>query len=164
MIALVVAAARNGAIGKENKLLWHLPNDLRFFKNLTWGSVVIMGRKTFESVNKPLPGRLNIVVTRNQSWTHEGVVVCNSLDEAVQAARQADYKTVFVIGGADIYRQSMSIADVIYLTSVHADLEGDVFFPNPDPMQWELVQTDHQLADEKNKWAHCFERWERIKQ
>ena len=164
MIALVVAAALNGAIGKENKLLWHLPNDLRFFKNLTWGSVVIMGRKTFESVNKPLPGRCNIVVTRNQSWTHEGVVVCTSLDEALQTARQADYKTIFIIGGADIYQQSMSVADQIYLTRVHADLEGDVFFLDPDPMVWERVQTDHQPADEKNAWAHSFERWERIKQ
>jgi dihydrofolate reductase len=164
MIALVVAAARNGAIGKENKLLWHLPNDLRFFKNLTWGSVVIMGRKTFESVNKPLPGRLNIVITRNQSWKHEGVRVCGSLDEALHVAHQAGYKTIFIIGGADIYSQSMPLADQIYLTRVHADLEGDVFFPDPDPLIWERVQTDHHSADEKNTWAHNIERWERIKQ
>lgn len=161
MIILVVAAAKNNAIGKDNQLLWHLPNDLRFFKNTTWGSVVIMGRKTFESVNKPLPGRLNIVVTTNASWSAENVLVAASLGDAITQAQQAGYKTIFIIGGGEIYRQSMSIADQIILTRVDTSPEADTFFPEMAPEDWRLEKKDDHSKDEKHAFDYSFQVWAR---
>jgi len=159
MIALVVAAAENNAIGKNNQLLWHLPNDLRFFKNCTWAGVVIMGRKTFESVNKPLPGRLNIVVTGNENWAAEGVLVAQNLSEAIAKAEEQNFKEISIIGGGEIYRQSMSIADKIILTRVHASFDADTFFPEIDPKQWSLAQTQRHTRDEKHAFDYSFEVW-----
>ena len=162
MISLVVAASTNNAIGKNNQLLWHLPNDLKFFKNTTWGGVVIMGRKTFESVNKPLPGRLNIVITSNKDWTAENVVTANSLEEALEKATAAHYKEIFIIGGGEIYRQSMAIANRIYLTRVHTQIDGDTFFPELKEAEWKMVAATECKADEKNAFDHTIEIWERI--
>ena len=161
MISLVVAAAENNAIGKNNQLLWHLPNDLKFFKNLTWGSVVIMGRKTFESVNKPLPGRTNIVITRQKNWKADGVMVACHLSDALEKAKAAGVKEVFVIGGGQIYNEALTLAHRIYLTRVHAHLEGDVFFPMLDTNFWELIEKKEWEADEKHAYDYAFERWER---
>src|SRR5687768_10098313 len=124
MISLVVAAASNNAIGKNGQLLWHLPKDLKFFKNTTWGMPVLMGRKTFEAVGKPLPGRINIVITNQQNWNVAGVQVAKNLEEAMQAASKTNCKEVFVIGGGEIYKQTINNADRIYMTRVHANLEG----------------------------------------
>lgn len=162
MISLVVAASTNNAIGKNNQLLWHLPNDLKFFKNTTWGGVVVMGRKTFESVNKPLPGRLNIVITSNKDWTAESVVTANSLEEALEKAIAAHYKEIFIIGGGEIYRQSLAIANRIYLTRVHTQIDGDTFFPELKPTEWKLVSATECIADEKNAFDHTIEVWDRI--
>ncbi|RYF82224.1 MAG: dihydrofolate reductase [Chitinophagaceae bacterium] len=159
MISLIVAASENNAIGKNNQLLWHLPKDLKFFKNCTWGMVVIMGRKTFESVGKPLPGRLNIVVTSNEAWKAEGVQTAASLQDAIQKATFANFKEIFIIGGGEIYRQALPIAHKVYLTRVHATIEGDTFFPALDEAAWELTHKDELKADEKHAYDFSFEVW-----
>lgn len=159
--SLLVAAAENNTIGKNNQLAWHLPNDLKFFKNITWGMPVVMGRKTFESVNKPLPGRFNIVITRQKNWQAEGVIVSASLDDALQKAAETNCKEVFIIGGGEIFKQSMDLADKIYLTKVHAEVEGDTFFPVIDETKWELANSQHFGADEKHKYAYSFQTWKK---
>ena len=161
IISLVVAAAENNAIGKDNQLLWHLPNDLKFFKNITWGMVVIMGRKTFEAVNKPLPGRINIVITRQADWNAEGTIAATDLQDALQKAKATNCNEIFVIGGGEIYKQSMEIADKIYITRVHAALDGDTFFPEIDESKWQLISNQDFEADEKHKYAYSFQTWER---
>lgn len=161
MISLVVAASSNNAIGKNNQLLWHLPNDLKFFKNTTWGSVVIMGRKTFESVNKPLPGRLNIVITRQASWQNEGIIKVGSLTAAIQYAEQENFKEIFIVGGGEIYKEALPLADRIYMTRVHAEIDGDTFFPQINEEEWQLQSAQLFEADEKNKFAHTIEIWDK---
>lgn len=161
-ISLVVAASENNAIGKNNQLLWHLPNDLKFFKNITWGFPVIMGRKTFEAVNKPLPGRTNIVITTNPNWNAETVITVSNLEDAIQKAAETNSKQGFIIGGGEIYKQSMDIADSIYITRVHADLEGDTFFPVIDKSKWRLTSNQYFEADDKHAYSYSFQIWEKI--
>jgi dihydrofolate reductase len=161
IISLVVAASQNNAIGKNNQLLWHLPNDLKFFKNTTWGMVVIMGRKTYESVNKPLPGRINIVITRKPDWKAEGVVTANDLQDALKKAADTNCKEAFVIGGGEIYKWAFSIADKIYITRVHATLDGDTFFPEINNAEWKLVSNEDFKKDEKHQYDYSFQTWER---
>ena len=159
MISLLVAAAENNAIGKDNKLLWHLPKDLRFFKNTTWGMVVIMGRKTYEAVDKPLPGRVNIVITTQPDWQRENVLSAKNLADALQQAAATNCKEIFIIGGGEIYKQSMEIADKIYMTRVHATLAGDTFFPAIDEAKWNLKENIDFEADEKHAYAFSFQQW-----
>ncbi|MGG9971287.1 dihydrofolate reductase [Ferruginibacter sp. SUN002] len=160
-ISFVVAASENNAIGKDNQLLWHLPNDMRFFKNTTWGSVVIMGRKSFESMGKALKGRINIVITRQQDWKAEDVVVASDLQDALKKAEAANCKEIFIIGGGEIYRQSLDIADKIYLTRVHTTIEGDTFFPELDKSKWELISNEDFKKDEKHLYDYSFQILER---
>ncbi len=159
VISLIVAAAENNAIGKNNQLLWHLPNDLKFFKNTTWGMPVIMGRKTFESVNKPLPGRFNIVITRQAGWKAEGVMVAADLTDALKKVEETNCKEAFIIGGGEIYKQGIEIAGKIYLTRVHAVLDGDTFFPVVDESKWQLNANQDFAADDKHKFAYSFQTW-----
>lgn len=161
IISLVVAAAENNAIGKNNQLLWHLPNDLKFFKNLTWGMVVVMGRKTYEAVDKPLPGRVNIVITRQEDWKKEGTITASDFSEALTIAEETHFKEVFVIGGGEIYKQAMTIADKIYITRVHANLEGDTFFPVINEAEWKLVSNEDFEKDAKHQYSYSFQLWER---
>jgi dihydrofolate reductase len=166
IISLIVAASTNNAIGKDNKLLWHLPNDMKFFKNTTWGMPVIMGRKTFESfAGDALPGRFNFVVTHNRDYrAHRGKVqVCPSLPSAIQYAKETDCKEAFVIGGAQIYKEAMPLADKIYMTRVDAVLEGDTFFPEIDVKDWGLNSELSFPADEKHAYAYSFQLWQRKK-
>lgn len=163
MLSLVVAASLNHAIGKNNQLLWHLPNDLRFFKNTTWGCPVIMGRKTFESVGKPLPGRTNIIITRQTDWQSTGTIVANNLDHALQLAKDTGCTDAFIIGGGEIYQLSMQMADRVYLTLVHTNIDGDTYFPPLDPNNWQLHQGHHLPADEKNAFATTYQIWDRIR-
>ena len=158
-ISLVVAAAENNAIGKNNQLLWHLPNDLKFFKNTTWGMVVIMGRKTFEAVNKPLPGRVNIVITRQPDWKREDTIIAENLNGALQIAAETHFKEAFVIGGGEIYKQAMTVADKIYITRVHATLEADTFFPVIDEKGWELISNEDFKKDAKHQYDYSFQTW-----
>jgi dihydrofolate reductase len=155
MIALVVAMAENNVIGKDNKLIWHLPADLKHFKQITSGHPIIMGRKTFESIGKPLPNRTNIIVTRQTELEVAGCLVANSLAEALMLAQQLDSE-VFVIGGAEIYQQALFLADTIYVTKVHHSFEGDTFFPEIDSVLWQEVSREKHEPDEKNSYPYSF--------
>ncbi len=159
IISLIVAASENNAIGKYNTMLWHLPEDLKFFKNTTWGMPVIMGRKTFESVGKPLPGRPNIIVTTNQNWNAENTITTASVEDAIKAADETNAKEIFITGGGEIYKQTLPIADKVYLTRVHTVIDGDVFFPEMDSNTWKVFFEKHVKADEKNKFDMTFQTW-----
>jgi dihydrofolate reductase len=161
MLSLLVAADENNIIGKDNKLPWHLPNDLKYFKNQTWAMPILMGRKTFESIGKPLPGRKSIVITRSNEWKHAGVDTVHSIEEAIAAAQQSGVKEIFVIGGAEIFKTSFPNANRIYLTRIHHRFDGDVHFPEISTKDWNLVQNRFCQADEKNQYAHTFQVWER---
>jgi dihydrofolate reductase len=163
MISFIVAASENNAIGKDNQLLWHLPNDMRFFKNTTWGMPMIMGRKTFESMNKKFPGRANIVITRQKDWTREGVIVTASIDEAVAKAKETNAREIFIIGGGEIFKEAIPIADTIYMTRVHAILEGDAFFPAIDEKEWEMVKNEEHEQDLKHAYSYSFQTWKQKK-
>jgi len=159
-LSLIVAMSANRVIGKDNGLIWHLPNDLKFFKTKTMGKPMIMGRNTFESIGKPLPGRTNIVVTRNQTYSADGIVVTHSLEQALTLARDIAVKDnveeVMIIGGAQIYEQSLKMADRLYLTKVHAHLEGDAFFPEFNMDDWQEVERQDFKASEKNTFDYSF--------
>ena len=139
-VTLIAAIDENSVLGKDNQLIWHLPEDLKRFKRLTTGHAIIMGRKTFESLPKALPNRHNIVVTRNQSYSKEGITVCHSLEAAIECAKED--KEPFVIGGGQIYKQAIELADVIELTKIHAQFEGDVFFPKIDIEKWSVEKKE----------------------
>ncbi|WP_293301595.1 dihydrofolate reductase [Pedobacter sp. UBA4863] len=157
-LGLVVAISSNNAIGKDNQLLWHLPADLKHFKSITSGHTIIMGRKTYDSIGKPLPNRRNIVITRQKGLQIEGIEVVNSLAEALSLCKQEE---VYIIGGAEIYRQAISLCDKIELTRVHQDFDADAFFPELDNATWEEVWKEDHLPDEKNKFAYTFSTLER---
>ena len=159
MISLLVAASANNAIGKDNQLLWNLPNDMKFFKDTTWGMPVVMGRKTYESMDKPLTGRINVVITRQPGWNAEGTVVSGNLDDAIKKAAETNCKEIFIIGGGEIFKLAIEIADKIYMTRVHANFDGDTFFPEIDENKWELVANQDFQADEKHKFAYSFQTW-----
>jgi len=162
IISLLVAADEGNLIGKDNALPWHLPNDLRYFKNLTWGMPILMGRKTFDSIGKPLPGRTSIVITRNTEWQHEGVIIVHSIEAAVEAAAARGAREIFVIGGAEIFAASFPMAQRLYLTRVHHHFEGDAFLPPVDTNQWRLIRSRDCAPDEKNAYAHSFQVWEKM--
>ena len=160
-ISLLLAADENNVIGKDNALPWHLPNDLKYFKNLTWGMPVLMGRKTYESIGKPLPGRRNIVITRNQDFKADGVDVVRSIESAIGVANDSDIKEIFIIGGAEIFNTILPKANRVYLTRIHHRFDGDVFFPPLQETQWKLVKQRYCDAEEKNIYPHTFQVWER---
>jgi dihydrofolate reductase len=162
IISLVVAAASNNAIGKDGQMPWHLPNDMKHFKNVTWGMPVVMGRKTFESLGKALPGRKNIVITRQEGWTADNTVVVKSLEDALFVAGQTDAQEVMVIGGGEIYKAYFEKAKRIYMTRVEATPEADTFFPAIDGKQWQLISQRNHEADEKNPFNYSFQQWERL--
>jgi dihydrofolate reductase len=162
IISLVVAAASNNAIGKDGQMPWHLPNDMKHFKNVTWGMPVVMGRKTFESLGKALPGRKNIVITRQEGWTADNTVVVKSLEDALFVAGQTDAQEVMVIGGGEIYKAYFEKAKRIYMTRVEATPDADTFFPAIDGKQWQLISQRNHEADEKNPFNYSFQQWERL--
>ncbi len=153
MLSLIVAADRNNVIGKDNALIWHLPNDLRYFKEKTTGHAIIMGRRTFESVGKPLPNRRNIIITRNPGFKAEGCEVVTSLEAAMALVNPQDEN--FIVGGEEIYRQALPLADRVYLTRIDHAFEGDRHFPELGP-EWELTASTEGVLDEKNQFAHTF--------
>jgi dihydrofolate reductase len=160
MLSTIVAASENNVIGKDNQLLWHLPDDLKHFKRTTKGHHVIAGRKTFESQGNPLPHRTNIIVTRNPDYRAEGCIVVNSLDRALELA-QADDEP-FIIGGEQIYRMALPLVERIYLTRVHAEFEGDTFFPELDMDQWKEISRDYYSKDERNEYPFSIIILDRI--
>jgi dihydrofolate reductase len=164
VISLIVAASSNNAIGRNNELLWHLPIDLKFFKNTTWALPVIMGRKTFESVgSKPLSGRTNIIVSRQEGLKsdYENVWFAKSLDDAITLAKKLETKEIMIAGGAQIYEQAMPIANRIYLTRVHVHLDADAFFPAFPVDEWNLTQSKDFGADEKHAYSFSIQQWDR---
>ena len=161
-ISFIAALADNNVIGRDNRLPWHMPADLKRFKALTLGHHVIMGRKTFDEIKKPLPGRINVVVTRSVDFSPEGVAVARSIEEALAKAEASGDPEIFVIGGAEIFAQLMHRADRMHLTRVHAEPEGDTFFPEFDDVnEWQLVDAEHLEADEKNPHPYSFLTYER---
>lgn len=154
--SIIVAKSQNNAIGKDNQLLWHLPQDMRHFKQMTLGHHMIMGRKTFESIGKPLPGRELIVVTRNPDYQVPGCKIVGSIEEALDWAEQAGETEVLIAGGEQIYRAMLPVADKIYLTEVKTVLEGDTFFPELDKNEWKEIKRTAHPADEQHAYAYNF--------
>lgn len=150
--ALIVAMAKNQTIGIDNSLPWHLPKDLQYFKKVTMAKPIIMGRKTFESIGRPLPGRTNIVITRQSDYAGDGIVVVNSLQQALDKAEDisfvAGHEEVMVIGGAEIYQQALLQADRLYITHVHSDVDGDAFFPDINWNDWQEFEREDHFADD----------------
>ena len=158
-IVLVAAAAQNNALGKDNTLLWHLPDDFKRFKALTTGEFIVMGRKTFESLPGILPNRTHIVITRNRDFSNEGCLSAESLTDAL--AKVPDDRNAYIIGGGEIYKQAISIATKIELTRVHSEFGADTFFPEIDPDKWTMVFQEHHPADDRHKHAFSFETYVR---
>ena len=158
-VTLVVAVADSGVIGRDNSLPWHLPADLQRFKRITMGKPILMGRKTFESIGKPLPGRENIVVTRDTNYRRDGIRVVHDADSALRAAGVAP--EVMVIGGAELFRAFLPLAGRIHLTRVHGNIAGDVMWPALDERAWQVVEREVHPADERHAYAMTFEVWEK---
>jgi dihydrofolate reductase len=163
IVSIIVATSLNNAIGKNNQLLWHLPADLKFFKTTTMGCPVIMGRKTFQSIGRTLPGRTNVVVTRDKNFNADnqfGIIVVSSIDEALVKLHAE--KEVFIIGGGEIYNQTIGMVDTIYRTVVNTDIDGDVYFSEINPDEFNLVWEEKHEADEKNTFDYTYQKFERI--
>lgn len=165
-IALIVALSDNRVIGRNNQMPWHLPEDLKYFKRVTMGKTILMGRKTFESIGRPLPGRTNVVITRQRTWQADGVRVVHSLSEGLELATSLSLidanEEVIVIGGAQIYRETLPRAQRLYLTEVHAQIEGDTFFPEISDHEWrETGREDHQ-PEPANPYSHSFVVLDRV--
>jgi dihydrofolate reductase len=155
MIVMIAAVAENNALGKNNELVWHLPNDFKRFKELTSGHYIIMGRKTFESFPKPLPNRTHVVITRQLNYQPEGCIVVNSIENAIQACPENE--TIYIIGGGEIYNQALTLSDKIEITKVHGDFEADAFFPEIKAEDWELVQSDFNNKDERHLYDYTYQ-------
>ena len=156
-VVLIVAVAENGVIGRAGQLPWHLPDDLKRFKALTMGKPMLMGRRTFESIGRPLPGRTSLVLTRAANWiAPAGALAVHSLDDALAAARERDAAELAVIGGADVFRLALPLADRIELTRVHADLSGDVYFPPLDAREWRETEGVDHPADARHAYPMTF--------
>lgn len=159
-LSMIVATAQNRVIGRDNALPWYLPNDLKYFKQTTLGKPVIMGRKTYESIGKPLPGRTNIVITRQTDYQPEGVKVVHSVAEARDLAESVclidGQEEAMIMGGAEIYTLALSDADRLYLTEVHADVEGDAYFPEYDKTEWQEISREDFSAEGPNPYDYSF--------
>jgi len=160
VISLIVATSTNNVIGVQGDLPWRLSSDLKRFKALTMGKPIVMGRLTYESIGRPLPGRQNIVITRQREFVAKGCDVVRSIDEAIRVAGAAD--EIMIIGGGDIYRQFLPRAGRIYLTRVHADIDGDAFFPELAADEWRETSSEYHSADESNEFDIAFTRLDRL--
>jgi len=161
-LSILVILSTNNVIGRDNKLPWHMPADLKRFKNLTMGHHILMGRRTFDEIKKPLPGRINVVITRDHHFAAEGVAIARSIDEAISKAEATGDHEIFLIGGGEIFKQVIHRADRMYITRIHADIEGDTYFPEFDDVnEWKLVDAEHFEADEKNAYPYSFLTYER---
>lgn len=157
MIIMIAAVAENNALGKDNELVWHLPNDFKRFKELTTGHYIIMGRKTFESFPKPLPNRTHVVITRQKEYSPEGCIVVNSIENAIKVCPKD--APVFIIGGGEIYQQGLEYTDKIEITKVHAHFDADTFFPEIDLSNWELVTSKFNEKDEKHLFSFTYQTY-----
>ena len=164
VISFIAAIGKNNELGKGNTLVWDMPTDLQYFRDKTKGHTVIMGRKTFESIGHPMPERQNIIITRDKNYKTEGVEVVNSLDEALELSRATlNNEEIFIIGGAEIYRQAMDVADRLYVTHIDAEDKGaDTFFPEIIPVVWNEISHDERKKDENNPYDYTFSVYERF--
>lgn len=165
MISIIVAVAENNVIGKNNSLIWHLPADMKYFKEKTSGHCIITGRKNYESIPekfRPLPNRTNIVVTRQADYNAPGAIIVSSIEEAIEKAKQTGDTEIFIIGGAEIYKQFLRYADKIYLTTIYHSFEGDSFFPEWNAHEWRETNRIKGITDEKNIYSHDFITLEKI--
>lgn len=158
MISMIWAMGRDNALGCRNRMPWYLPADFAYFKKVTMGKPVIMGRKTFESIGKPLPGRTNVIITRDLSFKADGCIVADSMDKAREYTNGKD---VFIIGGAEIYKAFLPLADKLYITEIDKAFEADAFFPEIDYSQWLLISSEPGVKDEKNPFDYKFMVYER---
>lgn len=162
MISFVVAMDQNRVIGKDNDIPWHLPEDLKFFKRVTMGHPIVMGRKTYESIGKPLPGRENIIVTRNKDYEAEGCIILHSIDELKKWIDENKPEEVSIIGGAQLFKDTFPIADRLYITEIHHEVEGgDTFFPEFPESEWTLTSKEKGIKDEKNPYDYYFTVYDR---
>ncbi len=157
MITIIAAAAENNALGKDNQLIWHLPFDFKRFKEITTGHYIVMGRKTFESFPKQLPNRTHVIITRQKNYKAEGCIIVDSIEKAIENCPKRE--ELFIIGGAEIYKQSIDFADKIELTRVHASFEADAYFPKFDKNDWKLVFEEQHYKDEKHNYDYTFETY-----
>ncbi len=162
-LSMIAAMSQNRVIGLDNQMPWHLPADLQFFKKTTLGCPIIMGRKTYDSIGRPLPGRLNIILSRDAKLKIEGCSVVSSLDDALTLAKETKTKEVFITGGAHIYDKFLDKADRLYLTLIDASFEGDTFFPDYNQYKWHEIERVEHIADEKNPHPYTFITLERIR-
>lgn len=165
-ISIIVAVGSNRAIGKNNSLIWHLPADMKFFKEKTTGHCIITGRKNYESIPekfRPLSNRTNIIITRQRDYHAPGTIVTGSIEEAIEKAKQLGDKEVFIIGGGDIFKQSLHLADTLYLTEIEESFDADVFFPQLNRQEWQEVERVKGIRDEKNKYDYSFVTYKRKK-
>jgi dihydrofolate reductase len=162
IISLIAAIDIKGGIGKDNRLPWHLQMDIKRFKSLTMGHHIVMGRKTFESIGKLLPGRTMVVVTRNPKYQPIGCIIAKSIEDALEIVKKNHETEVFIIGGGEIFKQAMDLADKIYLTRVNTDAYADVFFPNIEPSIWKLTYYKEIASDKQNEYASMFSIFIRI--
>ncbi len=161
IISCIVAVANNNVIGKDNDIPWYLPNDLKYFKKRTLNHHILMGRKCYESIGKPLPKRTNVIITRDPFFISSNCIVCRSIEEALSTAYDNNEEEVFIIGGGTIYDQTQNIWDKLYLTEVDLDVEGDVFFPKIDLAEWDLISSEDHPKDEKNAFNYSFKVYQR---
>ncbi|MDP5105965.1 MAG: dihydrofolate reductase [Polaribacter sp.] len=162
MITIIAAIAKNNALGKNNELIWHLPEDLKRFKKITSGHYILMGRNTFESIGKPLPNRTTIIITRNKNYFKDGCLIANSLEAAIELANKEE--KIYIIGGAQIYKYAIenNLADALDITLVHHQFEADAFFPEIDDTIWKETKREDFKADEKNKFDYSFISYRKI--
>lgn len=163
--SIIVAVAENNVIGKDNTLIWHLPADMKFFKEKTTGHCIITGRKNYESIPakfRPLPNRTNIVITRQNDYDAPGAIVVSSLEDALQKAKETGDNEIFIIGGGEIFKQGLHLADTLYVTHIHHTFIGDVYFPEINKNEWKQVSSLQGAVDEKNTYAHTFVTYKKI--
>ena len=165
-ISMIVAKANDNAIGKDNDMIWHLPDDLKYFKDKTRNHHILMGRKNFDSLGEkyqPLPNRINIVITRNENWQHDGTVVFHNIQDGIKYAKENKEEELFIIGGGQIYEQGLNYADRLYITEVNAEYpDADAFFPKIDKSNWKEISSKYHSKDEKHKFDFTYKVYERI--
>jgi dihydrofolate reductase len=164
-ISIIVAIAENNIIGKDNTLIWHLPADMKYFKEKTTGHCIITGRKNYESIPekfRPLPNRTNIIITRQKDYHAPGAFIVNTIEDAIEKAKQIGGDEVFIIGGAEIYKQCIHLADTLYITKIHHSFEGDAYFPEINLKIWNQIKNLDFQADEKNKYNYSFGEFKKI--
>jgi dihydrofolate reductase len=161
LISAIVATAKNGVIGADNEIPWYLPADFQYFKRTTLDHHIIMGRNCFESIGRPLPKRTNVIITRNPYYIASGCVVCHNIEEALALAKSNGEKEAFIIGGGEIYAQSLHLCKRLYLTEIDLEVEGSIFFPKLDSRDWELISEEPHQKDEKNEYDYNFKVYKR---